>query len=183
MNILQAKELVTKRIPGTRKGSLEPAYEHSIRVSQTLERLGFNADIVLAGMLHDIIEDGSTSLQELETMGCNTNVLHLIDLSSHAMNTLVQTNLDKDKRWALMVARLETTNNPDAWAVKLADLLDNLRGSSSLKPDRQAVFLEVKAPTYLRLTNAILGNHPLWREVLLEWASFGEQKYRKLLSL
>jgi (p)ppGpp synthase/HD superfamily hydrolase len=181
MNLEQATQLVSTRIPGTRKGSLEPAYQHSIRVSKTLERLGFDADVILAGILHDIVEDGDTSLTELKALGCNENVLHLIDLSSHNMNTLVHTNLAKDQRWAQMVARLEQENNFGAWAVKLADLLDNLRGSHSLKPDRQAVFLEVKAPTYLRLTNILLGQHPLWREVLLEWASFGESKYRKLL--
>ncbi|MEY4530811.1 MAG: hypothetical protein RLZZ156_1532 [Deinococcota bacterium] len=181
MNLEKAAQLIAQRIPGTRKGTLEPAYQHSIRVSQTLERLGFNADIVLAGMLHDIVEDGNTSLNELEAMGCNTNVLQLIDLSSHNMETPVRTNLEKDQRWAKMVARLEEAGNAEAWAVKLADLLDNLRGSASLKPERQAVFLEIKAPTYLRLTNPCLGQHPLWREVLLEWASFGEAKYRQLL--
>jgi (p)ppGpp synthase/HD superfamily hydrolase len=181
MNLEKAAELIANRISGTRKGSPEPAYQHSIRVSKTLERLGFDTDVVLAGMLHDIVEDGNTSLAELEVMGCNANVLHLIDLSSHNMNTPSHSNLEKDQRWAQMVARLETANSYDAWAVKLADLLDNLRGSHSLKPERQAVFLEIKAPTYLRLTNALLGQHPLWREVLLEWASFGERKYRKLL--
>lgn len=181
MNLEKAAQLIQERIPGTRKGSSEPAYQHSIRVSQTLERLGFKSDIVLAGMLHDIVEDGDTSLTELGTLGCNAHVLHLIDLSSHKMDIPVHTKLEKDRRWAQMVARLEQANNVDAWAIKLADLLDNLRGSYSLKPDRQAVFLEIKAPTYLRLTNELLGQHPLWREVLLEWASFGEAKYRNLL--
>jgi (p)ppGpp synthase/HD superfamily hydrolase len=181
MNLIEAEKLIAERIPGTRKGTIERAYHHSVRVSKTLERLGFNTDVILAGMLHDIVEDGDTSLSELEDMGCNANVLHLIDLSSHNMSVPVHTNLEKDKRWAQMVARLEQANNAEAWAVKLADLLDNLHGSSSLKPERQAVFLEIKAPTYLRLTNALLGQHPLWREVLLEWAVYGEAKYRNLL--
>ena len=183
MKLTTATELVKARILGTRKGSLEPAYQHSVRVSATLERLGFSPDVVLAGMLHDIVEDGKTSLAELEQLGCNAKVLHLVDLSSHAMHTAVQSSLEKDQRWARMVARLEQANNPEAWAVKMADLLDNLRGSGSLKPERQAVFLEIKAPTYLRLTYPILGQDPLWREVLLEWAAFGEAKYRQLLEV
>ena len=77
MNLEKAAQLIQERIPGTRKGTLEPAYQHSIRVSNTLERLGFNSDIVLAGMLHDIVEDGNTSLSELGALGCNANVLHL----------------------------------------------------------------------------------------------------------
>lgn len=181
MKLTTATELVKAKILGTRKGSPEPAYLHSVRVSATLERLGFAPDVVLAGMLHDIVEDGNTSLAELEQLGCNAQVLHLVDLSSHAMHTTALSSHQKDQRWAKMVWRLEEANNPEAWAVKMADLLDNLRGSASLKPERQAVFLEIKAPTYLRLTNTLLGQHPLWREVLLEWATFGEEKYRKLL--
>ncbi len=182
MNLDQAQHLIKERIHGTRKGSLEPAYLHSVRVSQSLERLGFGADVVLAGMLHDIVEDGNTSLAELEQLGCNPHVLTLVDLSSHNMLEPASTNLEKDQRWAGMVARLEQAGNTEAWAVKLADLLDNLRGCHQLKPERQAVFLEIKAPTYLRLTNTVLGQHPLWREVLLEWAAFGEAKYRALLA-
>jgi (p)ppGpp synthase/HD superfamily hydrolase len=181
MNLAQASELVKTRISGTRKGSFEPAYQHSWRVSKTLEQHGFSANVVLAGMLHDVVEDGDTSLSELEALGCNQNVLHLVDLASHSLNLPASTPRQKDQRWAKMVARLEQAKNVDAWAIKMADLLDNLRGCRSLPPERQAVFLEVKAPTYLRLTNTILGQHPLWREVLLEWAAFGEEKYRQLL--
>lgn len=152
-----------------------------MRVSQTLEQHGFAPDVVLAGMLHDIVEDGNTTLPELEALGCNLQVLHLVDLASHSMALPAKTAQEKDQRWAKMVQRLEQANNPDAWAIKMADLLDNLRGCRSLAPERQAVFLEVKAPTYLRLTNSMLGQHLLWREVLLEWAAFGEEKFRQLL--
>ncbi|MFN3267330.1 MAG: HD domain-containing protein [Deinococcales bacterium] len=181
MNLTQAELLVQARIRGTRKASAEPAYQHSLRVAQTLGRHGFAPDVVLAGMLHDIVEDGETTLLELESLGCNKNVLHLVDLASHSLEYPARTALEKDQRWAKMVQRLEQAASPEAWAVKLADLLDNLRGCRSLAPERQAVFLELKAPTYLRLTNSILGQHMLWREVLLEWAAFGEEKYRQLL--
>jgi (p)ppGpp synthase/HD superfamily hydrolase len=158
MNLLNAAELVKTRIQGTRKGSLEPAYQHSWRVANTLEQHEFHSDAVLAAMLHDIVEDGETSLAELEQLGCNQTVLHLVDLASHSMSLPATTALEKDQRWAGMVYRLEQAQNVDAWAIKMADLLDNLRGCRSLPPERQAVFLEVKAPTYLRLTNGLLGS-------------------------
>jgi GTP diphosphokinase / guanosine-3',5'-bis(diphosphate) 3'-diphosphatase len=181
MNLSEAAELVKTRIQGTRKGSTEPAYQHSWRVSKSLEMHGFSPDAVLAAMLHDIVEDGETSLGELSTRGCNSVVLCLVDLASHSLQSPAKTALEKDQRWAKMVHRLEQAGNVEAWAIKLADLLDNLRGCRSLSPERQAVFLEIKAPTYLRLTNDLLGQHPLWREVLLEWAAFGEARYRQLL--
>jgi (p)ppGpp synthase/HD superfamily hydrolase len=181
MQLIRAAELVKARILGTRKGSLEPAFEHSWRVSKTLEQHGFAPDVVLAGMLHDVVEDGDTSLSELEQLGCNQNVLNLVDLASHDLKLPSNTAQEKDRRWAKMVSRLEQANDPNAWAIKMSDLLDNLRGCRSLASERQAVFLEVKAPTYLRLTDGLLGQHPLWREVLLTWAAFGEEKYRSML--
>jgi GTP diphosphokinase / guanosine-3',5'-bis(diphosphate) 3'-diphosphatase len=181
MNLSTAAELVKTRIQGTRKGSAEPAYLHSWRVSKSIEQHGFSPDAVLAAMLHDIVEDGETSLEALAALGCNAAVLQLVDLASHSLHSPASTALEKDQRWANMVQRLEQAQNLEAWAIKMADLLDNLRGCRSLPPERQAMFLEVKAPTYLRLTNDLLGQHPLWREVLLEWATFGEAKYRKLL--
>jgi (p)ppGpp synthase/HD superfamily hydrolase len=181
MLLTDAAELVKARIKGTRKGSAEPAYLHSWRVSKTLEQHGFAQDVVLAGMLHDVVEDGETSLAELEQRGCNQTVLGLVDLASHSLHLPATSPLEKDQRWAQMVLRLEQAQNPDAWAIKMADLLDNLRGCRSLPPERQAVFLEVKAPTYVRLTEKLLGQHRLWREVLFTWAEFGEEKYRQLL--
>ncbi len=181
MDITTAAALVQERIPGTRKGSSDPAYLHSIRVSEIVARHGFATDVVLGAMLHDIVEDGNTSLEELAVLGCNQNVLNLVDLASHNMTIPARTNLEKDQRWAGMVRRLEIARNPEAWAIKMADLLDNLRGSSSLAPERQAVFLEVKAPTYLQLTHELLGQHPLWQEVVLAWSVYGEAKYRTML--
>ncbi len=171
-----ALKLIQDRIPGTRKGSSEAAWVHSQRVSERLERHGYGLEVILAGLLHDIVEDGSTSLKELSNLGFSSRTVNLIDLSSHDTSVY-----DKDRRWALMVARLEAAADSDAWAIKVCDLIDNLHGSISLKPERRAVFFEVKAPTYLSLARASLNSNALWLELLEAFCAPGLLRYQNLI--
>ena len=170
-----ALQLINDRIPGTRKGALEAAWIHSRRVSERLERHGYGLEVILAGLLHDIVEDGNTSLQELSDLGFSSRTVHLIDLSSHD-----DAILDKDERWAQMVFRLEQAQDSEAWAVKVCDLIDNLHGSISLRLERRAVFFEVKAPTYLSLSRVPLKMNALWLELLEAFCEPGLMRYRNL---
>ena len=168
-----ALKLIAERIPGTRKGALEAAWIHSRRVSERLARHGYELDVILAGLLHDIVEDGNTSLHELLDLGFSSRTVQLIDLSSHD-----ESIADKDERWAQMVYRLERANDSDAWAVKVCDLIDNLHGSIGLGLERRAVFFEVKAPTYLSLSRVSLQMNVLWLELLEAFCEPGIERYR-----
>jgi (p)ppGpp synthase/HD superfamily hydrolase len=170
-----AIKLISERIPGTRKGSLEAAWVHSKRVSQRLSKHGYGLDVVLAGVLHDIVEDGNTSLKELLNLGFSSRTVQLVDLASHD-----DAIFDKDNRWAQMVFRLEQAGDSDAWAVKVCDLIDNLHGSISLITERRAVFFEVKAPTYLSLSRVPLQMNALWLELLEAFCEPGIDRYRNL---
>jgi (p)ppGpp synthase/HD superfamily hydrolase len=48
-----------------RRGSGVPAIAHLVAVAWILERAGFDEDVVIAGLLHDVVEDTPTSLDEL----------------------------------------------------------------------------------------------------------------------
>ena len=183
-NLLEkAESLVQSSIPGTRKGSTEPSWMHSARVAAALSRHGFAEDAVLAGWLHDVVEDGGITLENLRTQGFSARVVHLVDLSSHEMHggDESRTTTQKDARWARMVARLERAADLDAWAIKVADLTDNLRGCVTLPEDRQAFFYEVKAPTYLALTAPLLKDSSLYAELLEVATLRGVERFRALL--
>lgn len=172
-----ALKLISVRIPGTRKGSLEAAWIHSKRVSERLERHGYGQDVILAGLLHDIVEDGNTSLSELTNLGFSSRTVQLVDLASHD-----DAIFEKDERWAQMVVRLERAADNEAWAIKVCDLIDNLYGSVSLRSERRAAFFEMKAPTYLSLSRIPLQMNALWLELLETFCEPGVQRYRELHS-
>ncbi len=51
-----------------RKGSDTPYFEHVAAVGLILDRAGFPEDVVIAGLLHDVVEDTPVSFEELTTV-------------------------------------------------------------------------------------------------------------------
>ena len=50
-----------------RKGSTLPYMVHPFAVAMILDRLGFAEDVVIAGLLHDVVEDTEATLADVET--------------------------------------------------------------------------------------------------------------------
>lgn len=156
-----AESLVQTHILGFRKGTTDvPNWTHSFRVRDILVSHGFSDEVCLAGLLHDIVEDGNVSLQRLKDEGFSDRVVELVDLCSHD-NELV----GGEVRWVNMMARLARVGDADAWAIKMADLTDNLRSCHTMSEDRQRFMRETKRPLVLALTHELLGGHPLWNEL------------------
>lgn len=141
-----ARALVQERIQGHRKGSDRPAFMHSVAVSEALRSKGYGDEVCLAGLLHDIVEDGGVSLDELSAMGFSERVVRLVSLCTHDASIA-----NRDARWVKMMARLVDAADPEAWAIKLADIEDNLRDCDSMSPDRARFLREVKWPLLRRL--------------------------------
>ena len=136
----QALSLIQSRITGTRKGVDMPAWQHSLRVSELLRDHGYDETLQLAGLLHDVVEDGDTSLDELRRMGFPDRVVELVDLASHD-----DAITEKYPRWAAMMQRILDAGDLDAFALKLADYTDNLSECLSM-PDEEKLrkFLLIK---------------------------------------
>lgn len=148
----QAEELVKTRIKGTRKGLLDELnYFHSFRVRDSVMANHHwddpDYDIFLAALLHDIVEDGGVSFQELSDMGFTEKTIEFVKLCTHPLEVE-----DSTERWVLMMAKLIEANNDDVWRIKLADLADNLSQSMGLSEENRKFMLMVKAPLFLRLT-------------------------------
>ncbi len=154
---MQARVLVSERIPGTRKGSAEPAYLHSWRVGDALAQFGYAEEVVVAGTLHDVVEDGDVTFEDLRTQGFSSKIVSLVDLCTHDLGLEYG-----DARWVKMIARLVDAQDVDAWAIKLADLADNVKGSRTMPEDRRRFMREVKAPLLLRVSEPWMGKTAPW---------------------
>jgi (p)ppGpp synthase/HD superfamily hydrolase len=49
-----------------RRGSSVPYFEHVVAVAMILDRLRFDEDVVIAGLLHDAVEDTTATLAQIE---------------------------------------------------------------------------------------------------------------------
>jgi (p)ppGpp synthase/HD superfamily hydrolase len=154
--MMQAESLVKTRIKGHRKGLPDsPSYLHSFRVKDMVIKQHHNDnadyDLFIAALLHDIVEDGSTTFEELKNLGFTDRTVELVRLCSHSMEIE-----DSTERWVEMINRLAQAKDDDAWRIKIADLADNLTESKGLSPENRKFMVEVKAPLLLKLTDRIL---------------------------
>ena len=165
IDIQTTKDLVQERIMGNRKWSETPCYLHSYSVYESLNKYGYSDDIQLAWLLHDIVEDGDTSLKELEQLWYTDQVVYLVDLASHD-----ESISDKYTRRSTMMQRILDENNQDAFIIKLADYHDNLKDCLTM-PDssKRNKFLQVKWSFFARRWHHYVWDSDLYKDFLLRY--------------
>src|SRR5947208_812461 len=104
-----------------RKGTVFPYVVHPIRVAEILDRFEYGEDVVVAGMLHDVVEDAGVTYAEL-TRRFGKRVSTLVEKASEP---------DKSLPWRARkehtISRVSTESDNEALAVIAADKLDNIR--------------------------------------------------------
>ena len=141
----------------------EPYIVHPLAVKKILEEWGMDEDTIIAGILHDTVEDTSLTLEDIRKE-FGESVAFLVDgvtKLSTARNGMrdIDTYLPttKDNFLRLMIA---LGSDIRVLIIKLADRLHNLRTLSALPPDKQKKIaketLEVFAPLADRLNMGIL---------------------------
>jgi hypothetical protein len=103
-----------------RKGTEFPYVVHPIRVGEILDRFGYSDDLVVAGLLHDLVEDAGVALDELQTFGAR--VAELVDKVSEKDKSLPWKPRKKQA-----IAALQQETDQDVLALVAADKLDNVR--------------------------------------------------------
>lgn len=102
----------------------KPYIEHVTRVSSKCDTL----EERIAGLLHDIVEDTECTLEHLQKVGFNSNIIEAISLLTRV----------KGQRYTKYIANI--SRNSIAREVKLRDLEDNMdttRLKSIIKKDEE----------------------------------------------
>lgn len=107
-----------------RRGSGVPYVEHVVAVAWILARLGCDEDIVVAGLLHDVVEDTDITLTEVEA-DFGAAVARIVDECSEVKLDAQGTKRSWADRKRDHLAALASASR-DARAVVLADKLHNL---------------------------------------------------------
>jgi (p)ppGpp synthase/HD superfamily hydrolase len=108
----------------TRRSSATPYFEHVAAVALILDRMGFDEDTVIAGLLHDIVEDTPATLDEVtERFGVVVTeiVRHCSEVKSDARG-LKRPWIDRKRDHIAALADAPLS----AKSVVLADKLHNL---------------------------------------------------------
>ena len=159
----KAIEVATAAHEGQLRKNGEPYITHPLAVQKILEEWGMDEDTVIAGILHDTVEDTSVTLDDIR-QDFGESVAFLVDgvtKLSTARNGMrdIDTYLPatRDNFLRLMIA---LGSDIRVLIIKLADRLHNLRTLNALPPDKQKKIaketLEVFAPLADRLNMGLL---------------------------
>lgn len=156
--IKKSIELATRAHDGQKRKSGEPYIMHPLAVMQILIDWGMDEDTVIAGVLHDVVEDTEVTLEEIK-QEFGESVAFLVDgvtklgkarQGMRDIDTYLPTTRDNLLR--LLIA---TGSDIRVLIIKLADRLHNLRTLAALPPEKQKKIakesLEIFAPLADRL--------------------------------
>ena len=161
--IKHAVEVATKAHEGQLRKTGEPYIIHPLAVKKILEEWHMDEDTIIAGILHDTVEDTELTLKDIKRE-FGESVAFLVDGVTKLSNARdgmrdIDTYLPetKDNFLRLMIALGDDIR---VLIIKLADRLHNLRTLSALPPDKQKKIakesLEVFAPLADRLNMGLL---------------------------
>lgn len=118
--------------------SSKPTLLHSIHCGIRLMDNGYDTDMVIAGILHDTVEDTTATVEEIDTL-FGGKVASIV-----AANTKDPSIEDKNKRREELIERC-CKQGANAVTVKLADIYDNYCYYKAIKNDALVAYcLELK---------------------------------------
>ncbi|HEY8886379.1 MAG TPA: RelA/SpoT family protein [Candidatus Microsaccharimonas sp.] len=158
LELEHAIDIASKAHDGQKRKSGEPYIIHPLSVASTLIDWGMDIDSVLAGVLHDTVEDTETTLEQLETL-FGKDVSFLVDgvtkvsQARAGMQDLAEyLPQTKDNLSKLLIA---VGQDVRVIIIKLADRLHNLQTLQHMPHDKQVKIaresLEVFGPMADRL--------------------------------
>lgn len=120
MTIIKALEFAAvKHRNQVRKGTSIPYIVHPVHVAAILAKFHYDDELIMAGYLHDTVEDTETTIDEIEE-AFGSRVARLV-----AFNTETKSHTWEDRK-RHTIESLQDNENPDGAIVMLADKLANI---------------------------------------------------------
>ncbi|MGL4485017.1 MAG: RelA/SpoT family protein [Anaerovoracaceae bacterium] len=149
----RAYGLAEKWHQGQFRKSGDPYVSHPIEVAKILAELGMDEDTVVAGLLHDVVEDTSYTIEELEE-DFGENIRHLVEgvtkLGAIVFDTVEERQAENFRKMFLAMSK-----DIRVLIIKLADRLHNLRTINFMNPEQIEIkckeTLEIYSPLASRL--------------------------------
>ena len=153
--IRKAYNYIIKKHDGQMRKSGEPYYHHLLEVAYILATLQCGPDTIISGLLHDVVEDTDTPLEEIED-NWGPNVAKIVDsltkIQRLKLSKISSEEFEAEDHRKIFLGMAQDVR---VIIVKLADRLHNMRTLASLSRDRQLALaretLEVFVPIAHRL--------------------------------
>ena len=155
--VVKAYEFGARAHEGQTRLSGEPYITHPIAVAQLLADMHLDSQTIVAAILHDVVEDTETSLDEIrQTFG--DEVAMLVDavskLDQIQFNSRAEAQAESFRK--MMLAMIEDIR---VILVKLADRLHNMSTLDSMPREKQARIARETLEIYAPIANRLGINH------------------------
>jgi guanosine-3',5'-bis(diphosphate) 3'-pyrophosphohydrolase len=158
MTSIIKKAKVFIREPLLNSKNPKPVLKHSLAVGQILEKFKYSENIIIAGYLHDIIEDTNIK-PELIQKKFGIKILRLIEL-----NTFDISIKEKIESYKELFSRCK--KNKSALIVKTADLLDNSHYCCYQNDGKPNEWWIEKLKYFLKIARSKIEDEPIYIELL-----------------
>ena len=136
----------------------KPVLLHSIRVGFYLYEIGYSKDIVLAGLLHDILEDTDTPINDLcDKFGSNVAKI----VSATSFNTSIN---DKTEQFQDMFNRCLNCGK-EALIVKAVDIMDNSNYIHLVTDRKTRDWLLFKMDSFINISKEVIQDEEIWNDL------------------
>lgn len=136
----------------------KPVLLHSFKVSMSLYSYGYDKDIIIASILHDLIEDTDVTKEEIEKVYGSkiADIVEAVSFNPHIEDKLLQAK-------SMFENCIEY--GKEALLVKCADLLDNINfvhlGADDIKPK-----LLKKYKLFARMSKKYIGDEKIYKKLV-----------------
>lgn len=143
-----ASEYASRAHSGQTRKSGIPYEEHPFEVARILAENGMDAEVIAAGILHDVVEDTEISTQDIEKE-FGPEISFLVD-GVTKIDALPSQSRELRQAETFRKMLLSMARDPRVILIKFADRLHNLRTLRYMKPERRkgiaSETIEVYAP-------------------------------------
>lgn len=151
--IEKAYLLAEKNHEGQLRKSGEPYIEHPVAVAAIVVEFGLDTTSIVAAILHDVVEDTSVSIEEIEK-DFGKEIAHLVD-GVTKLGKIVFSSMEEQQAENLRKMLLAMSQDIRVMLIKLCDRLHNMRTiwsmSEQKQRDKALEVMEVYAPIAHRL--------------------------------
>ena len=184
--LYEAFEFADKAHQGQVRASGEPYVFHVISVAEILLSLNLDTPSLMAGLLHDVVEDTDVTLAQLDKK-FGHEVAALVDsvtkmkvfatLKPELKGNFKKEGLKAENLRKLLLAMAEDVR---VVMIKLADRLHNMRTLDSLSPKKQKIIASETAEIYAPLANRLGIWQLKWELEDLAFRFLDEDNYKKI---
>lgn len=154
-NIERAYSFILEKHKGQLRKSGEPYYHHLIEVAYILASLQAGPATIIAGLLHDVVEDTDVTVEEVEKLW-GSDVAKLVDsltkIQRLKLSKIESQDFEAEDHRKIFIGMAKDIR---VIIIKLADRLHNMRTLASLSPDRQIALSKETSEVFVPIAHRL----------------------------